>query len=251
MPTPLSRARHTMSVCVACAALVVPWVASAQEATEPRGAADVPAAAAPSAPPPAPPPAAVGWIAPAPAWGPPPGAAPGWGWGPRAMPEQLPYRDGEQAPPGYHLETGVRKGLVIAGASMFGAGYGISIAVAASTEGDETAMPLYVPVVGPFIVAAQVDYGGQLGGLSVMFIGVPLVIDGLVQTAGATMLIAGVAAKRKYYERDDLAERDTTPRVAVGVPAVRDPRAARDRRPNGGSPPPSAAASGLTLSGRF
>src|SRR5262245_40370767 len=93
-----------VSLCVALAATT----ASAQGA--PPAAA--PPAAAPTA---APPPAAA-----APAYGPqaepppgyaPPGYVPAW----RAQPMEMRYIEGRPIPPGYHVETRLRRGLIVSG----------------------------------------------------------------------------------------------------------------------------------------
>jgi hypothetical protein len=71
---------------------------------------------------------------------------------------------------------------------------GASVALS-SSNGDRSAAPLLVPVVGPFIGIGTNAFGrpnadfGDAGA-------VVLALDGLVQVAGAAMLIAGIAAPK-------------------------------------------------------
>jgi hypothetical protein len=171
------------------------------------------------------------------------------------LPARLDYVDGGEIPPGYHVETGIRTGLVIAGAVMLGVGYGIAAGAAASTDIGDEGHVLYVPVVGPFILAGRFDYGGELGGLAFMVVGLPLILNGLVQTAGTILLVAGVGSRRTYLERNDIAGHDTTPHLRVGLPAVREPDHGAGASAELLAPPRGAAASvassGLSLVGRF
>lgn len=186
-----------------------------------------------------------------------PGYAPwpapsGWGWGPPPLPRRLPYTEGSQAPDGYHLETGVRTGVIVLGASLLGTAYGISLGVAVSTGEDDVGTAqgsgaLYIPFAGPFVLMAQQDYGGQFGGLLFLVLGLPLLIDGLAQVSGATLLIVGAAVPRKYYERNDLA---AEPQLRVGLPATREPGRPPDHR-GGDAAKSSRTPGGLTLQARF
>lgn len=118
------------------------------------------------------------------------------------------WDDRQPIPPGYHPESEVRMGLVIAGASTLGALWLTSVvigAVGAETQeaidctfnecdqGDEW-YPLFVPVAGPFIAAGTLDASGAGLGL--------LIFDGVVQAGGLAMLIAGLAAQKTVLRRD-------------------------------------------------
>jgi hypothetical protein len=128
------------------------------------------------------------------------------------------YREDTPIPPGYHVETKMRTGLVIGGSVMFGTGYLISAAIGASAiEGGSSELaPLFVPVVGPFITLGTFDFDGDFGGLAFTIIGIPLILDGLVQTGGIIMLIAGLASPKTILKRDGSAATDTTPRLRFG-----------------------------------
>ncbi len=75
--------------------------------------------------------------------------------GPRVIKD---WQEGEPIPPGYHPSTRVRTGLVVGGATMFGASYLISVLIAAVGQDScnylgcsNDAAPLFIPVVGPFV----------------------------------------------------------------------------------------------------
>ena len=140
---------------------------------------------------------------------PPPGypyPPPGYGYPPGEAPPEMkpvmPYKGGV-IPPGYVLEERMRKGLVIAGSIVFGTFYLFTVAGATAAESSQAPWgALYVPVLGPFIVAAAGDFRGDSQIVRPLF-----VLDGIIQAGGAAMLIAGIVAKQKVLVREDLAAR--------------------------------------------
>ena len=128
-------------------------------------------------------------------------------------PAHMDWDDERTPPPGYHLETRVRKGLVIAGAVTFGSMYILTALTAAAINDTSSgnAGVLYVPVAGPFM------YLGETGSQSGKVI---LVIDGLAQAAGAAMLITGLAAPKTIAVRNDLAKVNITPVFGPGSVGV-------------------------------
>jgi hypothetical protein len=94
---------------------------------------------------------------------------------------------------------------VIAGSVTFGVIYLSSVLTAASVlasdlNNGKMFSPLFAPIVGPFIAIGTTNSSG----------GTPLlVLDGLAQLAGMTMLICGAAIEEKYLQR--AAEGHTTP----------------------------------------
>ena len=136
-------------------------------------------------------------------------------------PATLAYDDGQTVPHGYQLKTRPVRSLEIAGSISFSVTYLTSILVAAPvlandpTSGKPLA-PLFAPVVGPFIAVGTAHSNG-VGTLW-------LVLDGLVQTGGATMLILGLAAEEKYLQRSaarlDPLDRIAHPDVLVGPGAA-------------------------------
>jgi hypothetical protein len=125
---------------------------------------------------------------------------------------ELRYVEGRQVPPGYHPETRIRKGLVISGSILLGVPYFLSLSVAASSKNDGDRW-LYAPLVGPFAdLVARKDkcttvpttFGTNTScteeDTSARFL---LMADGLMQAAGATLLILGVALPQHLLVRDD------------------------------------------------
>ena len=158
---------------------------------------------------------------PPPGYGPPPGyyppPPPGYyppGYYPEP-PSEIDYEEGQPIPPGYRPEEKIRKGLVIAGACVFGGVYLVNVIMVATmapeaVERGEGPEWLYVPLVGPFIaIAAIEDMNAGIGAL--------LAIDGLAQVGGLAMFIAGLAAKKKVLVRDyTMGGIELTPTIGVG-----------------------------------
>ncbi|AUX44632.1 uncharacterized protein SOCE26_060980 [Sorangium cellulosum] len=118
---------------------------------------------------------------------------------PRGGPKVLPWKKDEPVPPGYHVETRIRKGLVISGAIVFGTVY-VFTAIGggdAVAHGRSEYAALFVPCAGPFLTLAitRQDDLETLG----------LVVDGLVQITGAALLVPGLVVPKKVLVRDDLA----------------------------------------------
>ncbi|HXI56327.1 MAG TPA: hypothetical protein VNO55_09725 [Polyangia bacterium] len=121
--------------------------------------------------------------------------------GPRMITD---WRPEQPVPPGYHPETRMRRGSIIAGLITFGVPYLYSSLFAAAGEdaNSSSLRPLWVPVLGPFLEIANshsavADYA--------------LVLDGLTQGLGAGLLIYGIAYPRTVLIRNDLAMVQVTP----------------------------------------
>ena len=122
------------------------------------------------------------------------------------------YVEGKPIPPGYHIETRVRRGLVVSGPIIFGVPYLLSMSVAASSKYEPDRW-LYAPVFGPFInLASRSDEcnpntssstSGTITCTADSSTRFFLMLDGLMQTAGATMLILGLALPQTLLVRDD------------------------------------------------
>lgn len=127
------------------------------------------------------------------------------------MPASLPYQEGKQPPNGYREETSLRRGFVITGAVAFGVAYGGSLLAASvlsdnnsndydsgeDDTNDSQALPLFIPCLGPFIGLATLD-PKPIGTAW-------LLLDGLTQTAGLSLLIVGLVYPNKKWVRMDLA----------------------------------------------
>ncbi|MDB4970615.1 MAG: hypothetical protein JWN44_6304 [Myxococcales bacterium] len=103
----------------------------------------------------------------------------------------------QQQPLHFHEEMQPRYGLMVAGLVVFGVSWSINAATAYAAD----EWRLAVPVIGPFMETSQIntssgyEYNRALVGL--------LVFDGLIETAGAVMLVAGAVTKQKVriYDR--------------------------------------------------
>lgn len=96
-----------------------------------------------------------------------------------------------------HLETEPRKGFIIAGAAVLGASYAMSVlaGIGYCGPGRECVNGgLYIPIVGPFIVAAQAP---STGGAALA------TFDGVVQLAGLGLLITGFLAPDQFVVWQD------------------------------------------------
>ena len=200
----LAAAASTAILCSASAAFAqAPAPAPAQP---PPGFEQQPPAAQP--PPPAGQPPPVYGQPPPPGYYPPPGY--GYGVPPTPMlgPKKMDYEEGDPIPPGYHVDTKIRKGLVIGGAVTFGVCYLFSALFASTLESANDALgssnddyvPLYIPVVGPFITIGSAQSEGAGTFL--------LVIDGIAQAGGLAMFIAGLAAPSSELVRNDIGDLD-------------------------------------------
>lgn len=129
-------------------------------------------------------------------------------------PARMRWDDDRAAPAGYHLEGGVRDGLVIGGAVTLGSLYLLTALTAAALDGpnrEGNAGALYVPVAGPFL---------HLKDASSDTAKLVLVVDGLAQAAGAAMLVVGLTAPRTFAVRNDAAKIEITPVFGPGRAGV-------------------------------
>lgn len=131
--------------------------------------------------------------------GPPPHYAP-----PAHAPPKLKYREGDPIPPGYHLEEHARMGPIITGYAVGGSAYGIGLLAGAADGFDNEKGYLLLPVLGPWLTLSQRQ------GCADSYIGcdffapLMLVMSGLMQGAGATLILVGHAAPRTWLVRDDV-----------------------------------------------
>jgi hypothetical protein len=179
-----------------------------------------------SAPAPAPLPAAAPAPAPAQAAGPGnlPVIAPGYppsaaGYPPPVWqaPETLPYHEGSPIPAGYRVVEKTRTGFVIAGALTLGIPYVIGLSAVSTHDSNNGANWLLVPAIGPWLAIAARRHvcKYEAGSISVndpvecttdALATTGLVFDGIVQTAGATLLVIGFALPKKVLVRQDVAQ---------------------------------------------
>jgi hypothetical protein len=132
-----------------------------------------------------------------------------------STPPELPYSEGQAVPPGYRVVERSRRGLIIAGLVTTGVAWSFSVTAAVTADYEDNSGFLLIPVLGPWLMLAtggaddppctndaDIEFCESNAGLR----GV-LVLDGLVQTAGAVMFVLGVANPSKRLVRDDVSFR--------------------------------------------
>jgi hypothetical protein len=110
------------------------------------------------------------------------------------------------------VEERPRRGLVIAGTIVLAVPYGLGLAVAGGQNFPNSSGWLIVPGLGPWLTLASRHKSTSCNNNSsfgdCVDSGVDdttrgfLIIDGLMQTAGAVMLIAGLASPKKVIAHD-------------------------------------------------
>jgi hypothetical protein len=124
------------------------------------------------------------------------------------------YTHGDPVPPGYHVETGPRRRMIIGGSIVLGVGH--SCAVAAAGSGD-FGWKLTLPVLGPWITLATQDYKctTNSSNSSIVFPGcgrpIFLVFDGVIQATGALLLVVGLSARTARLVPDNTAQVTISP----------------------------------------
>ncbi len=100
----------------------------------------------------------------------------------------------------------MRKGMVVTGAVLFGVFYLGSILIGAGDIDSERAPygALFVPVIGPFIVAGAGNFGSNVSIDPLSSSQTAYIFDGLIQTGGAALLLFGIFAKKKVFMREDV-----------------------------------------------
>ncbi len=146
-------------------------------------------------------------------------------------PEEMKYRDGDPIPPGYHVDTRMRKGLVIAGSVITGVPWliGLPTALGSETSADRW---LLVPVIGPWGDYASrpkcQDTDTASGAFDCVgegLIRALLVLDGILQTTGAILFTVGIAAEKTVLVRNDVAIVHETKRTVKFLPSRVGPNA--------------------------
>jgi hypothetical protein len=173
---------------VVAAAAACTFTSATAGADAPPGVAMTPEAKAEALPPPPPPSAAV----PVGAWSDEVLARMNY------LPRELPWEPGDPVPPGYEKTGRVRAGLVTAGSVVFGFAYTTSVVTGVFTVrmGSEF-VPLFVPVVGPFIAIGTVRHERGLIAEGIFL----FAFNGTAQLTGAVLLIAGLVAQKPILVR--------------------------------------------------
>jgi hypothetical protein len=125
---------------------------------------------------------------------------------------ELPYEEGDPIPPGYRVAKTPRSGLVTGGFIMTGIGWGLSLTGAVASDFDSNSGFLIIPVLGPWLMLASggaADNDCTTSGSysycdSNSALRSFLVLDGLLQTAGAIMVVSGYAFPKVRLVREDV-----------------------------------------------
>lgn len=119
---------------------------------------------------------------------------------------------------GYRLVEEPVRGLLISGYLVTGIGYGLGVLGAAAADFANESSWMLVPVVGPWLTLGareyaecknedtdgdgSTDYDAECTQDGLVIAG--LIMDGMMQTAGATLLLLGYVIKKKKLIREDL-----------------------------------------------
>jgi len=135
----------------------------------------------------------------------------------------------EDGRPAYRAESHARRGLVISGAIIGGIGFGFALAVAGGTTEGTSAWngvpfdlgPLPIPILGPWIALGTLKtncggrYGDEPGGCTRVHTqeawAAILIVDGLVQLLGATLITVGFAIPRQEFVITDTVKARVVP----------------------------------------
>jgi len=130
----------------------------------------------------------------------------------RLKSRELPYEEGDAIPEGYRLRDRPRRGLIIAGSIVTGIPWLFSVTAAVASDYENKSGFLVIPALGPWLMlatggASDEPCSSTLDSCSRNRSGLRsiLVLDGLVQTAGAAMFVAGLAIPRKRLVRTDVS----------------------------------------------
>jgi len=134
------------------------------------------------------------------------------------LPPVLPYRDGQPVDPMYRKESSGNTGLIVGGTLTFLASYGAAVGYGANQDWKNGLRWNTLPVAGPFFAIGKRDFGCKINtpsldvanqcmddAMSEVEAVAILAVDGLIQTIGATLLIAGVLDRDTLLVRNDVA----------------------------------------------
>jgi hypothetical protein len=134
------------------------------------------------------------------------------------------YVEGDPVPAGYHVEEKSHQGLVTAGLVVLLIPYGISALSAVAAKGSNESSWLYVPVAGPWLTMGWREYGScqrpsmddSLRCVADIFVVMGLILDGIIQVTGGTLLLVGYLNTKQELVRDEAALRIRPVQVGSG-----------------------------------
>jgi hypothetical protein len=135
----------------------------------------------------------------------------------------LPYRDGAPVPDGYTVIDRPATGLIAAGLTGLAISYTTGVIIAASQGFENGAGLLAIPVFGPYAAIATREYNCTVDTVDAAKrctvretqIVTMIAVDGLAQTAGALVALAGLLSGTKELVRNDLPELNVTPPLSA------------------------------------
>ncbi|HEX6764735.1 MAG TPA: hypothetical protein VF103_04640 [Polyangiaceae bacterium] len=137
-------------------------------------------------------------------------------------PPLLPYRDGLPVPDGYTVVERPATGLVTAGLVGLGISYAAAVIVGGSQGFENGTGLLALPVFGPYAAIATRQYTCDVDTVAAAKactadetqIVTLIAVDGLAQTAGALIAVAGLISTKKELVRTDLVDVSIAPPTA-------------------------------------
>lgn len=117
-------------------------------------------------------------------------------------PAELPAKEGEPAPRGYHAESRVRRGPIIMGTIMGGSTYLINLLIAGvaeeTDEHDGRVTMLYVPGLGTWGYVPEACDSDDDGCSFV-------VLHSAAHSVGVALIVYGIAAPKTVWVRDGVS----------------------------------------------
>lgn len=133
-------------------------------------------------------------------------------------------------PQGYHLDSRINTGLALGGVSLWAAPYVTGLIAAAASGFSKGSGWLALPVIGPFVAMggrsidcsplgesnsadgsdlSEIERKCRESAIAEARVLALLTVDGLLQTTGAILTVAGVLSPREVLLRNDVFPPDT------------------------------------------
>lgn len=134
----------------------------------------------------------------------------------------LSYQEGQPVPEGYQLEERPRTALVTTGWILTGVAYGGALAASGGAGFKNESGWLAVPLLGPWMTLGQRNYhcdnssDARADCVADVFVVMGLIMDGIMQSGGGTLLMVGYLAPKKGLVREDATLRIVPMRVGSG-----------------------------------
>lgn len=133
------------------------------------------------------------------------------------LPLVLPYREGQPVPTGYHLEERPSRGALTTSYLLTGIPYGIGLIAAFSSQFANQSVYLFVPWAGPWLTlglrdsvcqsneeVSEATSNDTLKCATDALVVSALIVDGIIQAAGGTVLLVSYLAPQQKLVRDEL-----------------------------------------------